>query len=389
MRAMGFITRFFSQSKPLIIEALGTFLLVLVGTGALTALQISGEGTTSSFMLISMLAFSGVFGWLVYLLGSRQLGYFNPAISFFLWLKGSLPLAQLAAVILMQLIGAVVGSILVALLYGPSAVDSGLGAVHVMSNMGPFAGVVAEALGMIFVLATLAKISNENVSSLRRGVMLGGALALGQFISLGVSGGALNPARALAPQLVVADARDWWVYWVGPLAGAALVWLGSNWLLTDAPAAQEHNVFQPHSESVAASTAEADDDSEAQVSLQQRARQALAELRHKTPEPEPEPKPQEEEISQSEPAIPEAKQLVEPEAEPQYDELPAAPIMPSFSEEPVASAVQPEQQTAALSRPQASQPQSVQSEPSNPQPQAQPSAVRFVNFEHPSEDGEE
>ena len=32
----------------------------------------------------------------------------------------------------------------------------------------------------------------------------------------------MNPARAFGPELVQSVWSDWWVYWVGPLAGGAL-----------------------------------------------------------------------------------------------------------------------------------------------------------------------
>src|SRR5690606_13101743 len=46
---------------------------------------------------------------------------------------------------------------------------------------------------------------------------------LGYLLATGVSGGALNPARALAPQLAAADLTGWWAYWAGPIAAALVI----------------------------------------------------------------------------------------------------------------------------------------------------------------------
>ena len=69
---------------------------------------------------------------------------------------------------------------------------------------------------MVFVASTPA---------LRPGlsaIAIGFALAAAIFISGPVSGGAVNPARALGPMLVAGKFTDWWVYLVGPVIGAIL-----------------------------------------------------------------------------------------------------------------------------------------------------------------------
>ena len=51
-------------------------------------------------------------------------------------------------------------------------------------------------------------------------IAIGFALAGAIFISGPVSGGAVNPARAIGPMLVAGKFTDWWVYLVGPVIGA-------------------------------------------------------------------------------------------------------------------------------------------------------------------------
>jgi aquaporin Z len=62
------------------------------------------------------------------------------------------------------------------------------------------------------------------------------ALGVGSFIALAgligapVSGASMNPARSLGPALVTGDWAAWWVYLIGPAAGAAVA-VGIAWVL--------------------------------------------------------------------------------------------------------------------------------------------------------------
>ena len=42
------------------------------------------------------------------------------------------------------------------------------------------------------------------------------------FLALPVSGASLNPARSLGPDIVAGTFPSWWIYLVGPVAGAVL-----------------------------------------------------------------------------------------------------------------------------------------------------------------------
>ena len=48
------------------------------------------------------------------------------------------------------------------------------------------------------------------------GLWVGAAI----FLALPISGGSLNPARTLGPDIIAGEFPYWWVYIVGPVAGA-------------------------------------------------------------------------------------------------------------------------------------------------------------------------
>jgi aquaporin Z len=58
--------------------------------------------------------------------------------------------------------------------------------------------------------------------SLLAGIAVGGVLAVCVLVGASTSGASLNPARSLGPALVSMKFEAFWVYVVGPLAGAAL-----------------------------------------------------------------------------------------------------------------------------------------------------------------------
>ena len=65
---------------------------------------------------------------------------------------------------------------------------------------------------------------------------VGFALAAGVFIAGPVSGGAVNPARALGPMIVTGNFTAAWVYVVGPLIGGVLAALLYDRFVSDASA---------------------------------------------------------------------------------------------------------------------------------------------------------
>jgi glycerol uptake facilitator-like aquaporin len=54
------------------------------------------------------------------------------------------------------------------------------------------------------------------------GLAIGFWIGAAIFLSLAVSGGSLNPARTIGPDIVAGSFPYWWVYVVGPVVGAFL-----------------------------------------------------------------------------------------------------------------------------------------------------------------------
>jgi aquaporin Z len=77
------------------------------------------------------------------------------------------------------------------------------------------------------ILGTASKA--QNVGSLSA-LGVGGYIILAGLWSSPVSGASMNPARSFAPDLVIGDFAHFWVYLVGPFAGAVIA-VAVAWML--------------------------------------------------------------------------------------------------------------------------------------------------------------
>ncbi|WMX69699.1 MIP/aquaporin family protein [Lactococcus cremoris] len=261
-----------------IAEGLGTMLLVLLGNGTIAGVTLKdskNEGMGGLAIawgygiaiLVPVLAFANVSG-----------AHINPAITLGLASAGLFPWAHVAQYILAQLIGAIIGQLLVVVIYKEYFAKTNDGAISLGafattnalddgSNRGKaiFNGFVNEVIGMfVFVFGILSFTTNffgsesikwmtsyaqqqgaditssgtlsqiwASVSGASSSKMVG-ALAIGlMFVGLvtafgGPTGAALNPARDLGPRIVysflpqsvVGENKDakWWYAWVPVVA---------------------------------------------------------------------------------------------------------------------------------------------------------------------------
>jgi phosphate/sulfate permease len=70
------------------------------------------------------------------------------------------------------------------------------------------------------VFATMA--DARNTFKQVAGLAIGATITFGTLMAAGLTSGAMNPARAFGPQLVGNHWNDFWVWYVGPFAGAVI-----------------------------------------------------------------------------------------------------------------------------------------------------------------------
>ena len=205
-------------------ELVGTFALIFVGMGSILFAGQSGlvgvalaHGLTIAIMASAVGHISG--------------GHFNPAVTFgFLVTRRIAP--SLAAVYwLAQLAGAVLGALaLRATFPGEANLDTGVPVLH--ETMGAGSGVALEAILTFFLVWVIFATAADPGGAFKSiaGLAIGLTITIDILAAGPLTGAAMNPARALGPELVQNVWGDFWIYIVGPAAGAAVAALAYDWL---------------------------------------------------------------------------------------------------------------------------------------------------------------
>jgi aquaporin Z len=194
-------------------EFVGAFALVFVGIGAI----VNGSG-----LIGVALAHGLAIGVMASAVGHISGGHFNPAVTFaFLVTRRIAP--RLAAVyVVAQLAGALLASLALKLIYPDEvSLDGGVPVVNELISGG--GAVLMEAVLTFFLVWVIFATAADPRGTFKAiaGLAIGFTITLDILAGGPLTGAAMNPARALGPELALNIWDDFWVYIVGPLAGAA------------------------------------------------------------------------------------------------------------------------------------------------------------------------
>jgi len=222
-----------NTARAAIAEAVGTFLLVLVGTAVATTAVL---GTNTAGLAYDSLAIALSFGLaltaIVATLGPMSGAHVNPAVTVGLAVTGAFPWRAVPAYIVAQVVGAVLAALAVWEAYGARAYD----AAH-LGAPAPVHGATAPQI-FLLVVTVVAVTTDTRVPAGAVPVSIGFALAGGVLLGGPVSGGAGNPARALGPMLVAGTYQDIVMCVLAPLVGGILATVLYGRVVATAPAPQ-------------------------------------------------------------------------------------------------------------------------------------------------------
>jgi MIP family channel proteins len=214
--------------KALVAEAIGTFLFFFIGAGA--ALTVSGD--SGATLLVVAAAHGLALAVMVSALGAVSGGHFNPAVTFGLLVAGKIGAVAGIAYWIAQLVGGAAAGYALAAFVGPVA-----GAVPALGD-----GVTAaEGVGIEAILTAVLLLAVFGTAVDPRGPKIGGlAIGLAVFadilVGASLTGAAMNPARWFG--IALWDGPNWtngWVWWIGPLVGAAVIGLLYRFLFAPEP----------------------------------------------------------------------------------------------------------------------------------------------------------
>ena len=218
-----------STSDPILGSALaelvGTFILVFGGTAvAVGAILNSPTAGAAYDSLAIALAFGLALTAIVAAIGHVSGAHVNPAVTLSLAATGKFPWKSVPIYIGAQLVGAVFGALGTWLAFGgPGASQANLAATYPAQGVGDFHAFGLEILvTFILVFVIVAVATDDRAPAGIAPIAVGFALAVGVFIAGPVTGGAVNPARALGPMLITVDFTSVWLYILGPIIGGVL-----------------------------------------------------------------------------------------------------------------------------------------------------------------------
>ncbi len=202
------------------VEFVGTFALVFVGVGAI--MSLGGQPDTGTLEIA--LAHGLVIAVMVSAVGHISGGHFNPAVTFGFLLTRRISVLLGLAYWVAQLLGGVLAALLLRWIFpavNRDASNLGAPARHVI-DLGP--ALVVEAVLTFFlvwvVFATTA--DPRGTYTAIAGLAIGLVIVLDNLMGYPLTGAIVNPARAFGPQLVANSWSDFWIWYIGPLAGGAI-----------------------------------------------------------------------------------------------------------------------------------------------------------------------
>lgn len=210
-------------------EFLGTFVLVFGGCGA--AVLAAGVPDVGIGFLGVSLAFGLTVVTMAYAVGHVSGGHFNPAITLGVAIAGRIRWADLVPYVVTQVVASIVAAVtLLAVANGKDGFDASTSgfATNGYGDRSPegyslLAVIIVEVvLTAVFLLVILGSTDTRAPKGFAP-IAIGLSLTLIHLVSIPVSNTSVNPARSTGPAFFADGAlAQLWVFWVAPLAGAAI-----------------------------------------------------------------------------------------------------------------------------------------------------------------------
>jgi aquaporin Z len=216
------------QWQRYLAELFGTFILVFGGTTAILAalkvvgaapFGVNGSGANAVEVIVPFAFGLSLLAGL-YAFAEISGGHFNPAVSLGLFLDRRLNFEDLLGYWIFQFSGAILASLLMLIPFNHDEVKA---TATVPASVGQ-ALFLEIAFTTIFVLVILHSTKSERYTGTAL-VAIPLTLLMIHFAAIPWSGSSVNPARSLGPALVGDQWHDFWIYVVGPAAGAIIAWI--------------------------------------------------------------------------------------------------------------------------------------------------------------------
>ena len=217
------------HARALLAEAAGTFWFIFIGAGALIADANASGGGLLTIALANGIALAVA----VSAFGALSGAHFNPAVTFALAIIGWHPWSRVPTYVVAQLAGALLAGFALRGVFdfALAAIDkTHLGTPALANGVSLPVGIGVEALLTIFLVWAIYGTAVSPLAPRITGFGIGLAVASDILMGGPLTGAAMNPARHLATAVPAEFFDNWYVYWIGPLLGAAIAALSIRYI---------------------------------------------------------------------------------------------------------------------------------------------------------------
>lgn len=217
--------------KKAIAEFVGTFTLVLFGCGA-AVIAGMGTGPTAIDVLGIAFAFGLSIVAMAYGIGMISGCHINPAVSLGVYLAGRMPANELITYWIAQVLGALAGAAVLAIILSGKADgwDGGLGQNGWgTGNFGEYnmmSALIFEIVATFLFLVCILGVTQKGAPAHLAGLAIGLTLVVIHIVGINVTGVSVNPARSLGPAIIGVASNPGalgqvWLFIAAPLIGGA------------------------------------------------------------------------------------------------------------------------------------------------------------------------
>ncbi|XP_022345267.2 aquaporin AQPAn.G-like [Crassostrea virginica] len=194
----------------------------LVGTMFFVFLGCASTVTTTPDPVKIALAFGLAIMAQIQMFGHISGGHFNPAVSLGLLASFQITIFRAAFYVLAQIVGAVVGAMLLKGVTMTTAHDN-LGLTRISSGLSHLQGLGIELLLTFCLVFVIVATTDENRTDFGSASMkIGLTVSMLHFSCISLTGSSMNPARSLGSSVASGFYSDHWVYWIGPILGGII-----------------------------------------------------------------------------------------------------------------------------------------------------------------------
>jgi len=212
-----FLGQWVNPWRAYLAEFLGTFVFVLIASGAVLSNVFYSEIGTLGIALATGLSITSMMYATVHISGA----HLNPAVTVALWLAQKIKGSSAFFYVIAQIFASFAAAAVVLLIFGNSAKEFVLGGPSVGASVSQQTALVIESiLTAVLVFAFFATIVDRRGPIIFGPLVVGFVVVIASLFTLPISGAALNPARAIGPEVLSGSFQSLAIWIIGPLAGS-------------------------------------------------------------------------------------------------------------------------------------------------------------------------